>query len=82
MGAKVSSVTALTDKQILDVCYYTQRNVTFEVLLDDAGWVGVDWLQECVPSQIEKMMTSLAEQYPNERIRVIDKTTGRMVDFA
>ncbi len=82
MGVKVVPGTALTDKQILDVCYYTQLNVTFEVLLDDAGWVVVDWLQECIPSQIEEKMASLAEQYPNERIRVIDKTTGRLVDFA
>ena len=81
MSGKVISSDALNEQQILDVCYYTQLNVSFEVFLNGEGWIVVDWLAECGANEIEQMLRNLERQYPNERIRVIDKTTGRLIDF-
>lgn len=82
MSGKVISSAALNEQQILDVCYYTQLNVSFEVLLNGEGWIVVDWLAECGTNEIEQMLRNLERQYLNERIRVIDKTTGRLIDFS
>jgi len=82
MSGKVISSAALNEQQIHDVCYYTQLNVSFEVLLNGEGWIVVDWLAECGTNEIEQMLRNLERQYPNERIRVIDKTTGRLIDFS
>lgn len=82
MSGKVISSAALNEQQILDVCYYTQLNVSFEVLLNGEEWIVVDWLAECGTNEIEQMLRNLERQYPNERIRVIDKTTGRLIDFS
>lgn len=82
MSGKVISSAALNEQQILDVCYYTQLNVSFEVFLNGEGWIVVDWLAECGTNEIEQMLRNLERQYPNERIRVIDKTTGRLIDFS
>ena len=82
MSGKVISSAALNEQQILDVCYYTQLNVSFEVLLNGEGWIVVDWRAECGANEIEQMLRNLERQYPNERIRVIDKTTGRLIDFS
>lgn len=81
MPGKVIPSAALSEQQVLDVCYYTEVNVSFEVYLDDAGWVVVDWLDECGTNEIEQTLRNLEQQYPNGRIQVVDKTTGRLVDF-
>lgn len=47
MPGKVIPTEALSEQQLLEVCYYTQLNVSFEVFFNDAGWVVVDWLEEC-----------------------------------
>lgn len=81
MPGKVIPTEALSEQQLLEVCYYTQLNVSFEVFFNDAGWVVVDWLEECGTNEIEQMLRSLGQHYPNGRIHVTDKTTGRIIDF-
>jgi len=81
VASKIAPAAPLTDKQIANLCYYNQLNVTFEALLGDASWVTVDWLEKCDADSIALVLAKLTLQFPNDRIRVMDQTTGRMIDF-
>lgn len=81
MGAKIAATAVLSKTQEHKICYYQHLNASFEVFYEDIGWLTVDWVSNSTDQHITEMLISLANQYPHSRIRVMDKTTGRMLDF-
>jgi hypothetical protein len=63
------------------LCYYSTLNVVFEALLAD-GWATVDWINNCTSDDIDSGLDSLKILLPHVCLRAINRTTGRMMDFA
>lgn len=66
---------------IESVCFYKQLNITIEALMAE-GWVTIDWLEDCGEAEIDQMLSRLKETNTHLCYRVINRTTGRMMDFA
>ena len=63
------------------ICFYRQLDIILEALMD-GGWVTVDWLKDCGVAEIEDALNSLKRVNPCLIYRAINRTTGRMMDFA
>lgn len=55
--------------------------ITIEALMAE-GWVTIDWLEDCGEAEIDQMLSRLKETNTHLCYRVINRTTGRMMDFA
>lgn len=69
------------DISIESICFYKGLNIIIEALMD-GGWVTVDWLKDCADTEIEEALRKLKEINPSVIYRAINRTTGRMMDFA
>ena len=78
-----NSTKRLSDKSIdaESICFYRQLDIILEALMD-GGWVVVDWLKDCADAEIEDALNSLKVVNPSVIYRAINRTTGRMMDFA
>lgn len=78
-----NSTKKLSDKNINveTICFYKQLDIIIESLVD-GGWVTVDWLKDCRDIEIDEALTKLKEVNPSIVYRAINRTTGRMMDFA
>lgn len=63
------------------LCFYSKLSITFEALLVD-GWATFDWLNDITWAEMDHELQHLKAMNPQTCFRAINRTTGRMVDFA
>lgn len=73
--------SAEKEVNIENICFYKQLNIIIEALMD-GGWVTVDWITDCSATQIEDALSNHKELNSRVIYRAINRTTGRMMDFA
>ena len=78
---KASSGRVLSESEIMDICFQPELNVRVEVQSDSREWVFLDTARGCSEATIEEILCNLSLDYPGQSLRVINMTTGRLVDM-
>ena len=78
---KPSAGRVLSPAEIQTICFYDQLDIRYEIQTDSREWVLLETGKLKTTDEVAKALLDLSSAYQGQAIRVIDMTTGRIVDM-